>query len=55
MKKKGQNFLYVTHRHAEDVRLNNDRWLLSDDEKDIYCQGDYFKSTDFEEYEEHHK
>jgi len=49
MKASKQEFLYVAHQHADEVG-KSDRFLLSNDETNMYLCGDYFLCSDFEEY-----
>ena len=49
MKEKGQDFLYVAHQHAVEIKVS-DRFLLTNNKSDIYCCGDYFMCSDFEPF-----
>lgn len=49
MKSIHQPFLYVAHQHAQD-RDVSDKFMLTDDKRQIYICGDYFLCSDFEPY-----
>lgn len=51
MEDKNQPFLFVAHQHAGDVG-KSDKFLLTDDEREVHCCGDYFMCSDFEPYKE---